>query len=518
MSENKIEILLAVKDKATADIEKSTNKISSLNDKVQKSYVNLAAKIFIAQQAYRAISRVVGTLITQAAQHEDAINRLNNALQIQGTYTEGLSLKYQEFADNMQKLTRYGNTQVLELMQQLIAVGNVSEDQMERAAKAAMDFATATGRDLKTAALTVGKAMSGFTGELSRYGIILDANIPQTQKAEAALKAMERQFGTAAQRDINTFGGAVDQLNNSWQDLQKELGRLITESPEVRESLKLIRETVESLTQAVAKLNAARKEGFDLKEALLHINPIVSGLLTGFSRWETDIHNANAGLGMMEYNLGVIKIRKEEINDLNKESFEFERESISVITALHNNLTKEIIKYRETEFKDLKQKAEAKKVLDQSILNTQITNLETLLAKNAETNKAAAVAFKAIQISRAIINTHEAITEALPNLPLAALVGAMGAAEIASIVATKFARGTDTVPAMLTPGEMVIPRDFATAIRSGDLSLSGKGGSSFGDINIFIQGGVNPNGSSVDEMAEQLGFAFEREIRTARGV
>lgn len=43
------------------------------------------------------------------------------------------------------------------------------------------------------------------------------------------------------------------------------------------------------------------------------------------------------------------------------------------------------------------------------------------------------------------------------------------------------------------------------------------GSSKFGDINIFIQGGINSAGMSVDKMAEQLGFAFEREVRTARG-
>lgn len=47
--------------------------------------------------------------------------------------------------------------------------------------------------------------------------------------------------------------------------------------------------------------------------------------------------------------------------------------------------------------------------------------------------------------------------------------------------------------------------------------IGGGRGSSFGDVNIFIQGGINPRGSSVEEMAEQLGFAFERETRLARG-
>lgn len=68
-----------------------------------------------------------------------------------------------------------------------------------------------------------------------------------------------------------------------------------------------------------------------------------------------------------------------------------------------------------------------------------------------------------------------------------------------------------------------------SATPGGRLILAGEAGSdeaiiplnksgAFGDINIFIQGGINPAGASVNEMAEQLGFAFEREIRTARSI
>lgn len=147
------------------------------------------------------------------------------------------------------------------------------------------------------------------------------------------------------------------------------------------------------------------------------------------------------------------------------------------------------------------------------------------LATVSEEIKAAAVVVKAIRIKESIMQTASGVSKALGAYPppfnfiWAALVGAAGAAQTAAIAGVGFAKGTDSVPAMLTPGEMVVPRDFASAIRSGDLSLSGggRGGSSFGDVNIFIQGGISPGGSSINEMAEQLGFAFEKEVRLARG-
>ena len=71
---------------------------------------------------------------------------------------------------------------------------------------------------------------------------------------------------------------------------------------------------------------------------------------------------------------------------------------------------------------------------------------------------------KFIKLAEAITNTALAITEALPNQFKALMVGALGAVQIATIEAQEFARGgivqgvgnRDTVPAMLTPGELIL--------------------------------------------------------------
>lgn len=86
---------------------------------------------------------------------------------------------------------------------------------------------------------------------------------------------------------------------------------------------------------------------------------------------------------------------------------------------------------------------------------------------------------KAIKIAQAIINTLEAVTEALPNIPLAASIAAIGAAQVAKIISTKpgtqkFQEGGfvvpgaggagDVVPAMLEPGDLVLtPEQQAAA-------------------------------------------------------
>jgi len=59
---------------------------------------------------------------------------------------------------------------------------------------------------------------------LSRYGIIIDKNIPRTEKFEAVLGKLNEQFGGAAKADLNTWSGQMQAFKNSMGDLQEVLG------------------------------------------------------------------------------------------------------------------------------------------------------------------------------------------------------------------------------------------------------------------------------------------------------
>jgi len=131
--------------------------------------------------------------------------------------------------------------------------------------------------------------------------------------------------------------------------------------------------------------------------------------------------------------------------------------------------------------------------------------LTTFLEMGTEESKAAAIALKVIRVGEAIMNTWAGASLALATVPFPASIFAVasvvatGLANVAKITGVQFAEGTadvpgrgnkDTVPSLLTPGEMVIPPTFAEGIRAGDISLggagedSGEGSSSEVNINI----------------------------------
>ena len=119
-----------------------------------------------------------------------------------------------------------------------------------------------------------------------------------------------------------------------------------------------------------------------------------------------------------------------------------------------------------------------KKQLRDNEMNAEIQSM--LKSKMTEEQKEAAIAnikekfrlkeieaarkMKTVRKAEAIINTAVAATNVLPDLLLAALITAKGLVEVATIEAQEFARGgivqgignRDTVPAMLTPGELIL--------------------------------------------------------------
>lgn len=182
------------------------------------------------------------------------------------------------------------------------------------------------------------------------------------------------------------------------------------------------------------------------------------------------------------------------------------------------------------------EKAKAKSVEDRSKVEAQlrsqtVAGTKSMLQQIASENKAAGIAFKAISIVEAIIATAKAVTKALPNLPLAAAVGAMGAAQVAIIASQKFHQGgvvkgnglaSDEVPVIAQTGEGFISRRGMrniggeaglSAINSGNGSL---GGRNFGDINIYIGSAQMSTSTGISRTAEMLGSEIEDSLRRAR--
>ena len=219
---------------------------------VQKAVGSLRNMILVYVFALRPLIDLVKESAEAYARQEDAIKRINFAMDLQGTYSKEMHDSLINLSEGFQSVTRYGDEAVLEVMDKLMTIGRVMPSQLERVTQATLDFASATGKDLATAADIMAKAASGYIGQLSRYGIIIDKNIPATEKFNEVLKYIEQRMGGRAQADVASFAGKIAQSANAMNDLQESIGKLIAEGLNLPLVLDFWKKAFEGMNKAVS--------------------------------------------------------------------------------------------------------------------------------------------------------------------------------------------------------------------------------------------------------------------------
>jgi hypothetical protein len=197
-----------------------------LNDQMTPAMKKTLGTLKDAAIAFGALATaavVVNKALEAQAAQEDAINKLNLALANQGIYTAKTSKALVDYSGALQQTSVFGDEVILAGEAMLVSFGQ-NEEQVKRTTQAALDFASATGTDVQTAVELLGKAYAGNTAALSRYGIIVDQNIPKGKQFESVLGQIEGRFSGSALNATKTYSGQVKQLENDFGDLMEALG------------------------------------------------------------------------------------------------------------------------------------------------------------------------------------------------------------------------------------------------------------------------------------------------------
>ncbi|MCP3904789.1 MAG: hypothetical protein GY715_14270 [Planctomycetes bacterium] len=233
-------------------LDKRTGRASRGLQRLGKS-LGLAGGIGSAVAAFvsvRKLADVTKQAVAAAERQESVEVALAQALRNRGQAVESALPSISRMASALQDLTGIGDEEILEGQQQIVALGGIVGDELERATKAALDLG-AQIRNNATAFDLVSKASAGYTSTLSRYGIILDKGIPQGEKFAAALDAIEQRFGGQAARQLDTYAGRTRELGNRWGDFIEKLGLTITTSPAVRTALEGLSDIIKELTDRI---------------------------------------------------------------------------------------------------------------------------------------------------------------------------------------------------------------------------------------------------------------------------
>ena len=202
-------------------------------------------------------SKFVGFLqdaVAEATAAEDALNELKGAFIGSGIEAESAAASFKVFASEMQKTTKYGDDQVISLAAQLQALGNFTEQGLQVATKAALDFAAFYKKDVATAIQLVGKAANGEVGSLKKLGISVKEGATNAETFANFLEKIGKSSG-AAEREVLTFSGAMAQLQNNASDVLESIGNVIINNDALKGSIQLATRVFIDL-QAIVEKNA----------------------------------------------------------------------------------------------------------------------------------------------------------------------------------------------------------------------------------------------------------------------
>lgn len=303
MADPKVKARIEAEDRASKTVEKVEGRFKRFGNFLKSRFVITLGDV---TRLMRGLASVFTSTVGAAQVQEDAIRKLDAALVKLGPSAKAVSRELQEQAAALQKVTKYGDETII-AGQALIASFTDNAEQIKGATAAALDLAAATGTNLQSAFLLLGRAAAGETSMLSRYGITLDEGIPKSEKFAAALVKINEQFGGQAQAQAKTFSGLVAQISNSFGDLKEKVGESITENEGLRESLGKLNtlltseglvNAIEATAEAMVNVAVAAAEG--VKKTATFTQKFASRMReidTAANAWVADLLGINKALG-----------------------------------------------------------------------------------------------------------------------------------------------------------------------------------------------------------------------------
>ncbi len=197
---------------------KTLDGIKGRLDATKESLSGFASKAAIA---FAAGAGAIAYFTHAAAEGDDAVNKLRFALEANGQEVDGNLEKFGELADHIKNITTYDDDAVRQGQALALNMG-IQADQMEGVSKAAVGLAQLFGGDLQQGFHAASAAAQRNFREL-RTLIPTLASLSDTE-IQAKVGQLVAVGFKQAQRETQTFGGALKVLNNQIGDASKAIG------------------------------------------------------------------------------------------------------------------------------------------------------------------------------------------------------------------------------------------------------------------------------------------------------
>jgi hypothetical protein len=164
--------------------------------------------------------------LKEYAKAEQAIVGLDAAMAQRGLLSDENRKRFQELATDMEHVTAIAKGDWINVIQRLVQFGGRPED-MQKSVEGVKNLAGILDGDLQSAALHVGKALSGNFEAFSRLGIQFDEHMTQTQKLAKLWEELAARGGGQLEARADTLAGAWKRFKNGTSDVLESFGHII---------------------------------------------------------------------------------------------------------------------------------------------------------------------------------------------------------------------------------------------------------------------------------------------------
>lgn len=203
--------------------KKAEEDLNGLKTTAQGVFMELGAQITdFAVNKLKQIPAAIMSSIEAFGQQEMAVQKLAAAIRSQGGNVSEILPIYESLAGEMQRLTTYGDEEVLALQSTATAMG-VTSEQMDLCIKGAIGLSNVFGIGLNEAVRAAATVVQGKTDKLNEMIPALSKCKSETEKYAIAEKAMKDGFAQA-KAEAESTSGKLKQAANAWGDLAEVAG------------------------------------------------------------------------------------------------------------------------------------------------------------------------------------------------------------------------------------------------------------------------------------------------------
>lgn len=216
--------LLADVQKFLAGMDKADKSTKSFSSNIGKYSKAMAKSFAIAGAAAGAYALKLGVDGVKAAVADElSQTKLATALKNTTKATDKQIAATEDYIKRQQIQFGIADTKLRPALANLArATGSITEAQ--KLNNIAIDISAATGRDLESVSLALGRAYQGNFTSLKKLGIPLDENIVKTKDFDGLTKQLTDTFGGSAKANTETYAGQLAILQERFGEIQEDIG------------------------------------------------------------------------------------------------------------------------------------------------------------------------------------------------------------------------------------------------------------------------------------------------------